>query len=135
MTTCKELAIVWKIRSSNLGGKRFVIPEIKMYCPGNNIQDAPGHPAHIDDVHSTAKCMLIDHTSIVQRIEEPDITSFKTYFSVIKPTNTFRWVVTPVYSLPPTRFSPSWAFSMYHNEKLHKCNVECIVKLIMHLKM
>ena len=74
--------------------------------------------------------VLIDHTSIVQLTEQRDITNFKDYFSVIKPTNTFRWVVTLVYSLPPTRFGPSLAVS-----NLSQREVECIIKLIMHLKM
>ena len=36
-------------------GKRFVIPEAEIYCPGNDIEDAPGHPALVDDVHSRVK--------------------------------------------------------------------------------
>jgi len=96
----------WKIRSSNPGGQEICHSRSRNYCPGNNIQDAPGHSAHVDEFHSRVKVVLIDHTSIIQLIEQRDITKFKAYFSVNKPTNTLHWGVTPVYSLPPTRFAP-----------------------------
>jgi hypothetical protein len=66
------------------------IPEVEKFCTGNDIpfkillivDNAPGHPAHLDDFHTNVKVVFLppNMTLILQPMDQSVIANFKAYY-------------------------------------------------------
>jgi hypothetical protein len=66
------------------------IPEVEKFCRGNDIpfkilfiiDNAPGHPTHLDDFHASVKVVFLppNTTSILQPMDQGMNANFKAYY-------------------------------------------------------
>lgn len=71
-------------------GTNFFIPEVKQYCNREGIpfkillilDNAPGHPPHIGDLHPNINVVYLppNTTSIIQPMDQGAIATFKAHY-------------------------------------------------------
>ena len=67
------------------------IPEVKLYCRDKGLpfkillllDNAPGHPPHLDDFHPDVKVVYLppNTTSLIQLMDQGVIATFKRYYT------------------------------------------------------
>uniref|UniRef100_A0A3Q1CCE3 HTH CENPB-type domain-containing protein n=1 Tax=Amphiprion ocellaris TaxID=80972 RepID=A0A3Q1CCE3_AMPOC len=90
------------------------IPEVKLYCRENGIpfkillvlDNAPGHPPHLDDFHPDVKVVYLppNTTSLLQPMDQGVIANFKKYYT----RRTYRMALTAVDSDPEMTLRSYW---------------------------
>ncbi|XP_051790420.1 tigger transposable element-derived protein 1 isoform X1 [Erpetoichthys calabaricus] len=97
------------------------IPEVEKYCRENGIpfkillilDNAPGHPAHLDDFHPNVKVLFLppSTTSLVQPMEQGLTENFKAYYL----RTTFAQAVAAIDRNPNLSVREFWqSYSLYH---------------------
>ncbi|XP_067944942.1 tigger transposable element-derived protein 1-like [Watersipora subatra] len=90
------------------------IPEVKLYCRDNRIpfkillvlDNAPGHPPHLDDFHPHVKVVYLppNTTSLLQPMDQGVIANFKKYYT----RRTYRMALKAVDSDPEMTLQSYW---------------------------
>ncbi|XP_068246736.1 tigger transposable element-derived protein 1-like [Palaemon carinicauda] len=90
------------------------IPEVKLYCRENGIpfkillvlDNAPGHPPHLDDFHPDVKVVYLppNTTSLLQPMDQGVIANFKKYYT----RRTYRMALKAVDSDPEMTLRSYW---------------------------